>query len=57
MLVPTMPRLYTVAEVEADPVRLNSRLGIYTNFVNLLDLAPSLSPRACAATGCRRASP
>ena len=36
--VPTIPRPYTVAEVEADPVRLNSRLGTYTNFVNLLDL-------------------
>ena len=49
MLVPTMPRPYTIAEVEADPVRLNSRLGTYTNFVNLLDLCaiavPSHSPR------------
>jgi allophanate hydrolase len=26
-------------QVEADPVTLNSNLGIYTNFVNLLDLA------------------
>src|SRR5580692_10013121 len=31
MVVPTAPRLYTIAEVEADPVRLNSRLGTYTN--------------------------
>jgi allophanate hydrolase len=38
MVVPTMPRFYTVSEIEADPVRLNSRLGTYTNFVNLLDL-------------------
>ena len=44
MLVPTTPRLYTVAEVEADPVRLNSRLGTYTNFVNLLDLCAIAVP-------------
>lgn len=37
--VPTLPAAYTVAEVEADPVQLNSNLGTYTNFVNLLDLA------------------
>ncbi len=44
MLVPTMPRFYTVAEVEADPIRLNSRLGAYTNFVNLLDLCAIAVP-------------
>jgi allophanate hydrolase len=44
MIVPTMPRVYTVAEVEADPVRLNSRLGTYTNFVNLLDLCAIAVP-------------
>jgi allophanate hydrolase len=44
MLVPTMPRPYTVAEVEADPIRLNSTLGTYTNFVNLLDLCAIAVP-------------
>ena len=39
LLVPTMPTVYTVAQVLADPIGLNSRLGTYTNFVNLLDLA------------------
>jgi allophanate hydrolase len=39
LAVPTVPRMYTVAEVEADPIALNSNLGTYTNFVNLLDLA------------------
>jgi allophanate hydrolase len=39
LAVATVPRMYTVAEVEADPVTLNSNLGSYTNFVNLLDLA------------------
>ncbi|MDR3415756.1 MAG: allophanate hydrolase [Nevskia sp.] len=37
LLVPTAPTIYTIAEVEADPIGLNSRLGTYTNFVNLLD--------------------
>jgi allophanate hydrolase len=31
--------MYTLAEVEADPIALNSNLGSYTNFVNLLDLS------------------
>ncbi len=44
MLVPTMPRPYTVAEVEAEPALLNSRLGTYTNFVNLLDLCAFAVP-------------
>ena len=39
LAVPTVPRMYTVAELSADPVTLNSNLGSYTNFVNLLDLA------------------
>jgi allophanate hydrolase len=39
LAVATVPRMYTLAEVEADPITLNSNLGSYTNFVNLLDLA------------------
>jgi allophanate hydrolase len=37
LLLPTAPTIYTIAEMRADPVRLNARLGLYTNFVNLLD--------------------
>jgi allophanate hydrolase len=37
MLLPTTPTIYTVEDVERDPIRLNSNLGLYTNFVNLLD--------------------
>ena len=44
MLVPTAPRYYTVAEVLADPLALNRRLGAFTNFVNLLDLAAIAVP-------------
>ena len=51
MLVPTIPRPYTVAEVEADPVRLNSRLGTYTNFVNLLDLSAFATPSGARTDG------
>ncbi len=51
MLVPTMPRPYTVAEVEADPITLNSRLGTYTNFVNLLDLCAIAVPSSLRGDG------
>ncbi len=37
LLVPTAPTIYSIAEVTAEPVLLNSRLGTYTDFVNLLD--------------------
>jgi len=51
LMVPTVPAAYTVAEVEADPVRLNSNLGTYTNFVNLLDLAGLALPAVIASDG------
>jgi allophanate hydrolase len=51
MLVPTMPRPYTLEEVEADPIRLNARLGTYTNFVNLIDLAAIATPSGVRADG------
>ena len=37
ILLPTAPVQYTVDAVNANPVALNARLGLYTNFVNLLD--------------------
>lgn len=39
LLIPTTPTIYTIAELEKDPIRLNSNLGIYTNFLNLFDMA------------------
>ena len=36
--VPTAPTHYTLQAVLADPIATNSRLGTYTNFVNLLDM-------------------
>jgi allophanate hydrolase len=50
-MVPTAPAAYTVAELEADPIRLNANLGTYTNFVNLLDLAGLAVPVALADDG------
>jgi allophanate hydrolase len=46
LALPTAPTLYTVAQVLADPIQLNSRLGTYTNFVNLLDLCGLAIPSA-----------
>jgi allophanate hydrolase len=39
LMVPTAPTIPTLADLEADPIGPNTRLGTYTNFVNLLDLA------------------
>jgi allophanate hydrolase len=44
LAVPTTPCAPTLAEVAADPIGPNSRLGMYTNFVNLLDLAAIAVP-------------
>jgi allophanate hydrolase len=46
LVLPTAPTLYTLEQVLADPIGLNSRLGIYTNFVNLLDLCGLAVPAA-----------
>jgi allophanate hydrolase len=51
MALPTVPTVYTVEQVLADPIALNSRLGTYTNFVNLLDLCALAVPAAMRADG------
>ena len=38
LCVPSIPTFQTLADIETDPVGTNSRLGTYTDFVNLLDL-------------------
>eukprot|EP01088_Endostelium_zonatum_P016310 TRINITY_DN4362_c0_g1_i1.p1 TRINITY_DN4362_c0_g1~~TRINITY_DN4362_c0_g1_i1.p1 ORF type:complete len:655 (+),score=172.06 TRINITY_DN4362_c0_g1_i1:76-2040(+) len=38
LIVPTASTVPTVKEVLADPIRINTNLGYYTNFTNLLDL-------------------
>jgi allophanate hydrolase len=52
LVVPSVPRVPTVAEVLADPVGVNSMLGTYTNFVNLLDLCAVTVPVGDADPGC-----
>jgi allophanate hydrolase len=44
LLLPVVPNHPTLAEVAADPYGTNSRLGTFTNFVNLLDLAAIAVP-------------
>ncbi len=51
LLLPTTPRLYTVAENLADPIVTNSVLGRYTNFMNLLDLSAVAMPVGRARSG------
>jgi allophanate hydrolase len=51
MLTPTASTPYTIAAVEADPIKLNSNLGHYTNFVNLLDLSALAIPTGFMQSG------
>jgi allophanate hydrolase len=44
LLLPTTGTIYRRDEVLADPIQLNSNLGWYTNFVNLLDLSALAVP-------------
>ncbi|MFN0316067.1 MAG: allophanate hydrolase [Burkholderiales bacterium] len=44
LVTPTAGTIYTKEAVDADPITLNSRLGYYTNFVNLLDLCALAVP-------------
>jgi allophanate hydrolase len=44
LLVPTTGTVYTLEQVDADPIRLNANLGYYTNFVNLMDLCAGAIP-------------
>ncbi|CAB3917859.1 allophanate hydrolase [Achromobacter anxifer] len=51
LFVPTAPSIYTIAQLEADPVTLNSRLGVYTNFANLADLSALALPAGMRGDG------
>jgi allophanate hydrolase len=51
LLLPTTPRLNTVAEVLAEPFVTNAMLGKYTNFMNLLDLCAVAVPAGRAREG------
>ncbi len=51
LMVPTAPTIYTIAEVNADPVAKNSHLGTYTNFVNFLDMSAVAIPASMREDG------
>jgi len=51
LFVPTSGTIYTVAQIEAEPVKLNSNLGYYTNFVNFLDLSAIAVPSGFRGNG------
>lgn len=49
MAFPTTGTTYRVSEMLAAPIALNSNLGLYTNFVNLLDMAALAVPAGIRA--------
>lgn len=49
LLTPTTTLHPSIAEVRKDPVGVNARLGTYTNFANLLDLAAVAVPAGTVA--------
>ena len=51
LVAPTAPTHYTLAEVEADPLGTNARLGTFTNCVNLLDLCAVAVPAGTTPGG------
>ena len=51
MLLPTAGAAYTHEQIAAEPIALNTNLGYYTNFVNLLDLAALAIPAGMRSNG------
>ncbi|WP_327141677.1 allophanate hydrolase [Nocardia sp. NBC_01327] len=51
MVVPTIGTTFTVAQVQADPIRTNTVLGHYTHFGNLLDLTAIAVPAGTTSDG------
>jgi allophanate hydrolase len=51
LVVPTAPTIYSIDQIRAEPRKLNARLGVYTNFVNLLDLAALAVPASMRPDG------
>ncbi len=51
LALPTAGTHYTIAQVEEDPIQLNSNLGYYTNFMNLLDLCAVATPTGFTPNG------
>ncbi len=51
LLLPTAPTSYRIEEVLAEPLALNTRMGFYTNFMNLLDLCGVAVPAGMNTAG------
>jgi len=51
LVTPTTGTIYRIADVDADPIRLNANLGYYTNFVNFLDFAAVAVPAGFRTDG------
>ncbi len=51
LMVPTAPRPFTISEMTAEPIRLNSKLGHYSYFANLLDLCAIAIPNGTLSNG------
>ena len=51
ILTPTTPTVFTREEIRNDPIRLNSVLGTYTNFMNLLDYSATSIPVGFLSSG------
>jgi allophanate hydrolase len=51
LLLPTAPTLFTAAQIAEEPIARNAQLGIYTNFVNLLDLCAIAVPAGAREDG------
>ena len=51
IVTPTAGTIYTRAQMLADPIQLNTNLGLYTNFMNLLDYAAIAVPGGFRADG------
>ena len=53
LMVPTAPTHPTIAQVAADPVGVNARMGTYTNFANLFDMCAVAVPAGTVDEGLR----
>jgi allophanate hydrolase len=51
LALPTAGTIYTVEEIQSDPIGRNTDLGYYTNFMNLLDLAGLALPAGFRPNG------
>lgn len=51
VLTPTAPTIFRIEDEQREPVTLNSKLGHYTNFMNLLDYAAVAVPAGFSPAG------